>query len=167
MALTHPIRVKGIVAMSSTCRSAPQPVIEAFEKLYAEWTATATPSEELMNLAIKGWGGDLDVDSDRCKAIKRDWETRYNGAANVEPIAECLNTRDDIVEKLKDIKIPVLLVHGERDIPWTVEEAEIARDALPNAELKVIEGVGHMLIFVREADDVNGLIEGFLRKQGY
>ena len=38
---------------------------------------------------------------------------------------------------------------------------------LPNAELKVIKGEGHMLIFAREADDVNGLIEGFLRKQGY
>lgn len=167
MALTHPIRVEGIVALSSICRSAPQPVIEAFEKLYAGWIATPTPSEELMNLSIKAWGGGLDVDSDRCKVIKRDWERRYNGAANVESIAECLNTRDDIVDKLKDITMPVLLVQGEKDIMWTVEETELARDALPNAELKVIKGGGHMLIFAREADDVNGLIEGFLRKQGY
>jgi pimeloyl-ACP methyl ester carboxylesterase len=120
-----------------------------------------------MNLVIKAWGGDLDVDSDRCKVIKRDWETRYNGAANVESIAECLNTRDDIVDKLKDITMPVLLVQGEKDTTWTVEETELARDALPNAELMVIKRGGHMLIFAKEADDVNWLIEGFLRKRGY
>jgi 3-oxoadipate enol-lactonase len=167
MALSHPTRVKGIVALSSVSRAAPQSVIEAFQKVYTAWVATPTPSEEIMNLAIQGWGGRLDVNSDRCKTIKRDWERRYNGAVNVESIAACLNMRDDIVEKLKDVKIPILLIQGEEDRTWTVEEAEIARDALPNAELKVIKGAGHMLIFAREADDVNSLIEGFLKEQGY
>jgi hypothetical protein len=56
--------------------------------------------------------------------IKRDWQTRYNGAVNVEAIADCLNTRDDIVEKLKGVKVP-MLIQGEKDITWTVEKAEI------------------------------------------
>ena len=167
MALSHPTRVKGIVALSSVCRAAPQPVVEAFEKVYKVWVATPTPSDDIMNLAIQGWGGSLDVNSDRCKIIKRDWRTRYNGSVNVEAIAECLNTRDDIVEQLKNTKVPVLLIQGEDDRTWTVEEAEIARDALPNAELKVIKEAGHMLIFARKADDVNSSIEGFHRQQGY
>ena len=167
MALSHPIRVKGIVALSSVSRAAPQSVVEALEQVYKAWVATPTPSEDIMNLAIQGWGGNIDVNSDRCKIIKQDWQTRHNGAVNVEPIAACLNTRDDIVGKLEDVKIPVLLIQGEDDRIWTVEEAKIARNALPNAELKIIKGAGHMLIFVSEADDVNSLIEGFLKEQGY
>jgi len=68
---------------------------------------------------------------------------------------------------LKDITCPVLLVQGEKDITWTVEEAEITKEGLPNAELKIIPGEGHMLIFARKADDVNELIDGFLKQQGY
>ena len=120
-----------------------------------------------MNLSIGAWGGDLNVDSDRCKIIKRDWQTRYNGEKNVGAIADCVNSRDDVTGKLKGIRCPVLLVQGEKDATWTVEEAEITKEGLPNAELKVISGEGHMLIFARKADDVTGLIEGFLKKQGY
>jgi pimeloyl-ACP methyl ester carboxylesterase len=166
-ALSHPSYVNGIVALSSTCRSASQAAIDAFGQVYQAWIATPTPSEDIMNIAIKGWGGDLDVNSDRCKIIKWDWTTRYNGAVNVEAIADCLNSRDDIVGKLKDIKVPMLLIQGEKDITWTVEEAEIASDALPNAELKVIPGGGHMLIFARKADDVNYMIGSFLKEHGY
>lgn len=86
---------------------------------------------------------------------------------NVESIKGCMNTRDDIVDKLKDVKVPVLLIQGEKDATWTIEEAEIERHVLPNAEAKIIKGEGHMLIFARKADDVNGFIEGFLKKQGY
>jgi len=85
----------------------------------------------------------------------------------VESIAACLNPRDDIVEKLNGVKIPVLLIHGECDGTWTLEEAEIARDTLPNAELKIIKGGGSYAYFAREADDVNSLIEGFLKAQAY
>ena len=166
-ALSHPSHVSGIVALSSTCRSSSQAAIDAFDKVYQAWIATPTPSEDIMDVAIKGWGGDLDVNSNRCKIIKRDWITRYNGAVNVEAIANCLNSRDEIVGKLNNIKVPVLLIQGEKDVTWNVAEAEIARDALPNAELKIIPGAGHMLIFARKADDVNSMIGDFLRNQGY
>ena len=66
-ALTHPTRVKGIVAMSSTSRSATRAAIETFEQVYQTWISTLTPSEDIMNIAIMGWGGNLDVNSDRCK----------------------------------------------------------------------------------------------------
>jgi len=167
MALTYPARVDGIVALSSISRAAPKAVIDAFAQVYKAWTSTPVPSEEIMNLAICGWGGDLDVNSDRCKIIKQDWQTRYNGEKNVEAIADCVNTRDDVTDKLKEIECPVLLIQGEKDITWTVEEAETTKKGLLNAELKVIQGEGHMLIFARKADDINGMIESFLRKQGY
>ena len=167
MALTHPEYVEGIVAMSSTSRAATQQVIEVFNQFYQGWVSTPTPSEDLMNLAILGWGGESDVNSDRAKIIKRDWTERYNGIVNVEGIVESLNIRDDIVDRLSEIKVPVLLIHGEKDASWGVDEAEIERDALGDVELKIVKGIGHMVIFIREANDINAWIEEFLKKLGY
>ena len=167
MAITHSARVDGIVALSSTSRTSSQAVLDAFAQVYKIWTSTPIPSEEIMNVAIRGWGGDLDVHSDRCKIIKHDWQTRYNGEKNVEAIADCVNKRDDITAWLGDITCPVLLIHGEKDLSWPFDEAKITKEGLPNAELQVIPGEGHMLIFARKADDVNGMIWGFLKEQGY
>jgi pimeloyl-ACP methyl ester carboxylesterase len=167
IALTHPSYVSGIVAMSSTSRVASQAAVDALKQLYLGWVSTPTPPVDLMNIAIQGWGGDLDVNSDRCKVIKYDWMTRYNGASNVKPIFDCVDSRDDIVDRLREIKVPVLLIQGEKDPTWTVEEAEIAKKGLPDAELKIIPEEGHILVFARKSDDINHLIEGFLKKQGY
>jgi pimeloyl-ACP methyl ester carboxylesterase len=168
MALKYPSRVDGIVAMSSISRAATKEVIEVFTQFYNGWVSTTTPSEELMNLAIVGWGGDnVNVNSDRAKIIKRDWTERYSGIVNVEGIAESLNTRDDIVDELTHVKCPVSLIHGEMDTTWGVEEAEIELEKLRDGELKIVKGEGHMLIFIREAEDVNGWIEEFLKKLGY
>jgi hypothetical protein len=40
-------------------------------------------------------------------------------------------------------------------------------EELSRGELNVVEGVGHMLIFIREADEVNGWIVDFFRKLQY
>jgi len=74
---------------------------------------------------------------------------------------------DNIAEELGNINAPVLLISGEKDAASPIEEAETARDHLPNAELKIIPGAGHMLVFARKADDVNGFIETFLKDRGY
>jgi pimeloyl-ACP methyl ester carboxylesterase len=167
-AVTHPSKVDGIIAMSSISRPSTQPVIDAFNQFYAGWVSTPIPSEKLMNLAIYGWGDQtLDVNSNRCKIIKRDWAERMNRDSQVGVISDSVMNRDGFVDELKGIKVPVLLVQGEKDITWSVEEAEIERDVLPNAELKVVSGSGHMLIFARKSDDVNGFIEEFLQKCGY
>lgn len=117
-----------------------------------------------MNLGIMGWGGTIDINSPRCKMIKQQWSERYYGADKVRPIAENLNTRDDFVPRLREIRVPVLLIHGEKDITWSLEDTKIAVRELPRGELKVVEGVGHMVIFIREANDINVWIADFLEK---
>lgn len=133
MALSHLICVKGVVSLSSVSRAALQSVRKSLKKRTKHGQQLQPPSEVIMNLAIQGWRGSHDVDSDRCKTIKRDWDTRYSGTVNVESIPACLNTRDDIFERLENVKVPVLLIQGEDDRTWAVEETEIARDASPNA----------------------------------
>ena len=153
--------------MSSTCRAATPEVVALFHEFYKGWVSTPVPSEDLMNLGMMGWGGTIDINSKRCKMVKQQWSERYNGEDKVDAIAESLNIRDDVVSKLGGIKVPVLLIHGQKDITWSLEEAEIAVKGLARGELKVVEGVGHMVIFIREADDVNAWIAEFLEKLDY
>jgi pimeloyl-ACP methyl ester carboxylesterase len=168
MALKHPSKVNGIIAMSSVSRPPTQSVIDGFTAFYNAWVSTPTPSEDLMNAAIFGWGDtSLDVNSDRCKIIKRDWAEGMSAGSQVGAISDSVMQRDDFVDKLGGIKVPVLLIQGEKDITWNVEEAEITRDGLPNAELKVVPEAGHMLIFARKSDDINSFIDAFLKRVGY
>lgn len=167
IAFKYPDHVLGVVAISSTPRAATPEVLAAFQQFYDAWVSTPVPEEALMELGILGWGGQLDVTSDRCREVKRNWTERYNGREKVEGIAETLNTRDDIVSRLSEISCPVLLIHGEKDASWGIEEAEITKCHLKDVELKVIPGEGHMLIFIRDASDVNRWIEKFVNKLGY
>jgi pimeloyl-ACP methyl ester carboxylesterase len=82
------------------------------------WVSTLTPSEDLMNLPILGWRGEAHVNLDQAQIIKRDWTERHNEVVNVEGMSESLNSRDDIVNRLSEIKVPVLLIHGEKDASW-------------------------------------------------
>jgi pimeloyl-ACP methyl ester carboxylesterase len=166
VALEYPTHVEGVVALSSTSRAATPEALTAFQQVYDAWISTPTPSEDLMNLSIAAWGGSPDVNCDRAMKIKKDWCERYNGL-KVEGIAESLNTRDDIVERLSDIECPVLLIQGEKDSTWSKEEAEIAVKELKRGELRVVKDQGHMLIFLGNPQQINVWIEEFAKKLGF
>jgi pimeloyl-ACP methyl ester carboxylesterase len=142
MALTYPTYVQGIIAMNSTSRATTPEIVALFQDFYKGWVSTPVPSEDLMNLAIMGRGGNIDLNSKRCKMIKQQWSERYNGAEKVEAIAQSLNTRDDVVSRLREVRVPVLLILGEKDISWTLKEAEFAAGELPRGELKAVMAFG-------------------------
>ncbi len=48
-------------------------------------------------------------------------------------------------EKLQKLEIPVLIVQGTTDIQVEVGEAELLHEALPEAKLKLFEGMNHVL----------------------
>ena len=53
--------------------------------------------------------------------------------------------RFDAYDRLPQIKCPVLIVHGDRDIGVPVENACTLKSRIPNAELFVVRGAGHHL----------------------
>ena len=167
IALNYPQYVNGVVALSSTSRAATPEAVALFQQVYDVWISTPTPSEEIMNLSIQAWGGSPDITCNRAMTIKKNWCERYNGAKNVEAIAQAVNSRDDIVGRLSDIECPILLIQGEKDTTWSLEEAEITVKQLKDGEVKVVPATGHMLIFIRDAPEVNGWIEEFAKRLGY
>lgn len=69
--------------------------------------------------------------------------------------------KDDITSRLSEITIPVLVVHGEEDVPIPMERALPMLDALPDATLARIPRAGHSTN-VENPTAVNEAIGDFL-----
>ncbi|ARI75874.1 alpha/beta hydrolase [Halobacillus mangrovi] len=89
----------------------------------------------------------------------------------------------DPQEIIKSLEVPVLLVSGEHDIQVPVKDAELLKEAQPEAELLVIEKMNHVLKEAPEEREENlktygdpskplaeGLVQGiveFLKENGF
>ena len=56
-------------------------------------------------------------------------------------------------EVIKTLDIPILIINGTKDLQVTVDEANLLKEATPNAELKIVEKMNHVL-FIIEGDDL-------------
>ena len=75
---------------------------------------------------------------------------------------ECLPSHN-VLDRLVEIAVPTLVVAGELDAETPVAYARALVDGLPNAELVVLDGIGHLA--VSEAPEtVNRLVRTFLAK---
>lgn len=53
--------------------------------------------------------------------------------------------RPDYREKIRNIKIPTLIIHGEKDLLLLVNMAEEVHRSIPNSQLVIIPNAGHTL----------------------
>ena len=74
---------------------------------------------------------------------------RSNAQAAVQ-LMECLEPVQ-LLDRLPSIKLPTLILHGSRDVITPVASAERLAKLLPNAQLHIIEGAGHVPIVTRSA----------------
>ncbi|MCB0427237.1 MAG: alpha/beta hydrolase [Mangrovimonas sp.] len=58
--------------------------------------------------------------------------------------------------ELKKLHIPVLLINGTKDLQVTVDEANLLKEAYPDATLKIIENMNHIM-FVIEGDEMENI----------
>lgn len=85
---------------------------------------------------------------------------------NVEAAVEGLRTfisRDSVLDRLGEINVPVLVIHGEDDIAQPISEAEKIVEHLPGAELVRIPGAGHTTP-LEAPDAVNEALSRFLAR---
>ena len=76
-----------------------------------------------------------------------------------------MRERDDYLERLSSLNVPSLVVGAERDLAVPPEHARQLAAGLPQAELKIIPGAGHM-VNMEEPDRFNQVLLDFLRKIG-
>lgn len=56
-------------------------------------------------------------------------------------------------EEIKKLEIPILIINGTKDLQVSVEEAQLLKDAVPKAQIAIIEDMNHVL-FTIEGDDL-------------
>ena len=74
-----------------------------------------------------------------------------------------LGSELDIRSQLPKITQPTLIIHGEQDKIVPLERAKELAAAIPNAELLVLEGAGHVPTLTRPGQ-VADAIASFLRR---
>jgi pimeloyl-ACP methyl ester carboxylesterase len=72
-----------------------------------------------------------------------------------------LSSRDDITAKLGQIRVPALVIHGDKDAAIQLGLAEKLAAGLADAELVVVAGAGHAANLTHP-EAVNPAIERFL-----
>ncbi|KAI9369655.1 putative alpha/beta hydrolase [Aspergillus egyptiacus] len=166
MALLHQDQLSGLILLSANADKASDLHRIGFPDVCDTWTSTPSPSNAIMNSAILAWGGSPDLRGPRAQRIRQDWVERHSGAENIRPTLRSMMERDGLLHRLGEIWVPVLLVHGEDDQTYPVQDALDIHNALVNAEarLEIIPGEGHLLVCLRDSADVTGLIKGFVEK---
>jgi pimeloyl-ACP methyl ester carboxylesterase len=69
----------------------------------------------------------------------------------------------DVMDQLENIKLPVQIIVGEKDIMTPVKYASFLHDRMANSELAVIKAGTHM-VFAEQVEVVNKQIQGFVER---
>ncbi len=72
----------------------------------------------------------------------------------------------NVMEHVKKIHVPTLLVCGRADRMTPPNRSEYLRDQIEGAQLHVLEGAGHM-VMIEQPDEVADLLTGFLDQISY
>jgi pimeloyl-ACP methyl ester carboxylesterase len=95
------------------------------------------------------------VPEENCDHIKR-WGRHILDRATQESALELykLSKRVPIRDELHNLLQPTLLIHGDADLIAPVESAQWLAKQIPNAELQIIRGAGHVPILTRPEEVV-------------
>jgi 3-oxoadipate enol-lactonase len=70
----------------------------------------------------------------------------------------------DVYERLAEITVPTLVIHGENDRLIPAANAAIIAERIPGAELVILEGLGHGF-YSERPEKVNGILIEFMKRQ--
>lgn len=82
---------------------------------------------------------------------------------NLFKLMQATETRGDYRTQLKNVKVPVMIIHGEEDLLIPVPIAQQVNENIPESEFIVLNGVGHTLN-LEAIPQISGLITEYLEK---
>ena len=147
LAIAHPARVRSLTSIMST----PSPKVGSptAEALAVLLSAPASSREEAVSRTITTYG----VIGSPGYPLDEEWLARIAGesydrgydAAGVARQLLAIHASGDRTEGLRALDVPTLVVHGAADPLVQVEGGRATAEAVPGAELMVLEGMGHNL----------------------
>lgn len=137
-ALRHPERVRALVLVDSDAATDDEQTREGYRAMLGGWIEEGPDEELLATMA------DLILGSD--PGIRERWIATWKARPGPElrhPMAALLD-RDDVSDRLGEIRCPALVVHGEGDVSISMERAERVAAALPGCtDLVRVPGAMH------------------------
>ncbi|MFB6269797.1 MAG: alpha/beta fold hydrolase [Halobacterium sp.] len=101
------------------------------------------------------------ADSDLVEDVV-DWRLESDAPPHAREAQGAAVAAFDASDRLDDIDVPVLLMHGTDDQVLPVGNSEILHERLPDSRLELVEGGPH-LFFIEDSDVVNDHLLAFLR----
>jgi pimeloyl-ACP methyl ester carboxylesterase len=163
LALTHPERVKGLI-LSDTAAHAEDPDKLAQYEAFLKVSLEEGVSEDLVNILMlvffsQTFAAKPEADVWRKKLAAID----VRGA---HAMIRAVFDRDDIQDRVGEIRCPAVVIHGEEDVAIDPEQGEeLARD-LPDATFVAVKDAGHAAVY-ESPDVVTTAIKDFLKRINY
>jgi pimeloyl-ACP methyl ester carboxylesterase len=157
-ALTAPERVRALVLIDTQPGAEDPEQLESYDQLNAAWTAPGGPPPEVVaTVASLILGPDV-ADTERWMG-----PAAALPPATMNQIYDTLRNRDDISDRMGELTMPALVIHGTDDFSITIDIARAYVKDLPDAELVEIQGAAHAANLTHP-DQVNPPLEAFLAR---
>jgi len=144
MALAHPERIMSMTSVMSA--PGPVPVVRDPDVVAAFTAPPATSRDEAAERHLAGlraWGSPAYYDvaritADAYLAYDRCWDPE--GRARQAKAMQASPSRE---EALRSLRVPALVVHGDADRLVPLEAGRATAEAIPEAHLEIVAGMGH------------------------
>ncbi|MEJ8847841.1 alpha/beta hydrolase [Variovorax rhizosphaerae] len=154
-ALAHPALVRALVLIDTQAMLEDPAKMPHHQALLEDWLANGLSDANagvVEHIILgDGWPGGA--------AWRAKWKTYL--PVNLLQCFTTLATRDDLSERIPEIKVPTLVVHGEADEAIVLSRAMAMANALPNVQVVTVPGAGHAANLTHPGV-VNPAIEEFL-----
>jgi pimeloyl-ACP methyl ester carboxylesterase len=165
IAIRRPELLKSLVLMDTSADAEPPEAMKQYRlMLFAlRWLGYRPVVGRAMPVFF---GSGFLQDPSRSQEV-RQWQRRMmaNDRRAVVDFAKGIFSRGSVYEQIDAIRIPTLVVVGEKDVPTPVEKAMRMVEKIPGAQLKVIANSGH-LTTIEAPEAVNAALAAFLDSQG-
>jgi pimeloyl-ACP methyl ester carboxylesterase len=147
IAIRHPARVASLASVMSTTGDPDvgTPTSEAMAALMAVPPTTREAYQDAAVHHAEVWGSPGLFDAARLReAAGRAWDRGYNPAGTARQLVAILSSGSRSAD-LAGLDVPTVVVHGTADTLVQPSGGERTAEAIPDAKLVVIEGMGHDL----------------------
>jgi pimeloyl-ACP methyl ester carboxylesterase len=142
LAAMHPSRVSSLVLYGSYARRTWAP----------DYPFAQTAEERVVytDRLVTEWDWEADMlmrNPSADAAMQRWWGRRMRAAATPSTVRALMNMNDsvDVRQVLPSVKVPTLVLHRRHDALFSTDDAEYLAEHLPNAQLKLLDGVDHFV----------------------
>jgi pimeloyl-ACP methyl ester carboxylesterase len=159
--LTYPDTLDGIVLIDSMAKPHPESDQEQYGEMIDNTREMGEVPDPMVDIVANLLFGNESIENrtDLVEHWKDRWRT-YPGEAIYQEVSSWLH-RPGVEDRLDEIDVPVLIVHGEQDISLEPEMAEPMVDQLPDARMEMIPEAGHSSN-TENPEPVNAAIREFL-----